>query len=76
MDRFQDTRIPYIPSDREGEEGFHELILDDSAGIVKAYEAVTQYCGFQPIEAGKTMGLAPYGKKNLNIPPNLFRRQW
>ena len=66
---FPGTRIPYIPSDREGEEGFHELILDDSAGIVKAYEAVTQYCGFQPIEAGKTMGLAPYGKKNLNIPP-------
>ena len=63
------TRIPYIPSEREGEEGFHELVLDDSAGITKAYEAVTQYCGFQPIEAGKTMGLAPYGKKNLNIPP-------
>ena len=66
---FPGTRIPYIPSDREGEEGFHELVLDDSAGIVKAYEAVTQYCGFQPIEAGKTMGLAPYGKKNSNIPP-------
>ena len=44
-------------------------MLDDSAGITKAYEAVTQYCGFQPIEAGKTMGLAPYGKKNSNIPP-------
>ena len=66
---FPGTRIPYIPSDREGEEGFHELVLDDSAGIVKAYEAVTQYCGFQPIEAGKTMGLAPYGKKNSKIPP-------
>ena len=63
------TRIPYIPSDREGEEGFHELVLDDAAGIVKAYEAVTQYCGFQPIEAGKTMGLAPYGKPNPKIPP-------
>jgi carbamoyltransferase len=62
------THITQIPSDREGEEGFHELVLDDSAGIVKAYEAVTQYCGFQPIEAGKTMGLAPYGKPNTNIP--------
>ena len=59
----------YIPSDREGEEGYHELVLDDAAGIVKAYEAVTQYCGFQAIEAGKTMGLFPYGKKNDNIPP-------
>ncbi len=63
------THVTQIPSDREGEEGYHELILDDSAGIVKAYEAVTQYCGFQPIEAGKTMGLAPYGKPNNKIPP-------
>ena len=53
-----------FPSDREEEEGTHEMILDDSAGIVKAYEAVTQYCGWAPIEAGKTMGLFPYGKEN------------
>ena len=63
------THVNQIASDREGEEGFHELVLDDSAGITKAYEAVTQYCGFQPIEAGKTMGLAPYGKPNPKIPP-------
>ena len=63
------THVHQIQSDREGEEGFHELVLDDTAGITKAYEAVTQYCGFQPIEAGKTMGLAPYGKKNSKIPP-------
>ena len=55
-------------SEREDEEGTHEFILDDSAGIVKAYEAVTQYCGWAPIEAGKTMGLFPYGSQNLNIP--------
>ncbi len=66
---FPGAHVPFIPSDREGEEGYHELVLDDSAGITKAYEAVTQYCGFQPIEAGKTMGLAPYGKPNNNIPP-------
>ncbi len=66
---FPSTVIPFIPSEREGEEGFHELVLDDSAGITKAYEAVTQYCGFQPIEAGKTMGLSPYGKPNDKIPP-------
>jgi len=58
-----------VPSDREGEPGTHELIIDDTAGIVKAYEAVTQYCGWQPIEAGKTMGLAPYGNSNDAIPP-------
>jgi len=57
-----------IESSREDEEGEHELVLDDTAGIVKAYEAVTKYCGFQFIEAGKTMGLAPYGKPNPNIP--------
>jgi len=56
-------------SDREGEQGTHELILDDSAGIVKAYEAVTQYCGFPPIEAGKTMGLFPYGGPADYFPP-------
>ena len=58
-----------VSSEREGEPGTHELIIDDTAGIVKAYEAVTQYCGWQPIEAGKTMGLAPYGKPNDGIPP-------
>jgi len=45
------------------------LILDDHVGIVKAYEAVTNYCGWQSIEAGKTMGLSPYGKPNDRIPP-------
>lgn len=39
-----------------------EVIVNDKAGIVKAYEAVTQFCGFSAIEAGKTMGLFPYGE--------------
>jgi len=63
------AHIPSMDSSREGEEGTHELVLDDSAGITKAYEAVTQYCGWAPIEAGKTMGLFPYGGPNSNIPP-------
>lgn len=54
-----------------GEEGTFELALTDRAGITKVYEAVTEYCGFSSIEAGKTMGLFPYGKKNDNI-PDLF----
>ena len=62
------VRIDKFGSEREEEEGSHELFLDDSAGIVKAYEAVTQYCGWAPIEAGKTMGLFPYGKENSEIP--------
>lgn len=58
-----------IPRNEWEEKGEFELCLDDTAGIVKAYEAVTQYCGWAPIEAGKTMGLFPYGKPNNNIPP-------
>jgi carbamoyltransferase len=47
---------------------YHEALLTDRAGIVKVYEAVTEYCGFSSIEAGKTMGLFPYGKENTTIP--------
>ena len=61
-------RFEEFSSEREGEEGTHEMILDETAGITKAYEAVTQYCGWAPIEAGKTMGLFPYGKPNDDIP--------
>lgn len=62
------ARIAEMDSTSEGEEGTHEMVLDESAGITKAYEAVTQYCGWAPIEAGKTMGLFPYGKPNDSIP--------
>jgi carbamoyltransferase len=41
-----------------------EVMINDKAGIVKAYEAVTRFCGFDSIEAGKTMGLFPYGEPN------------
>jgi carbamoyltransferase len=47
----------------------HDALVTDRAGITKVYEAVTQYCGWSSIEAGKTMGLFPYGKENPNIPP-------
>ena len=43
--------------------------VTEHPGIVKAYEAVTRYCGFQSIDAGKLMGLSPYGKPNSNLPP-------
>ena len=62
------AKIDEFTSSGEDEEGTHEFILDESAGITKAYEAVTQYCGWAPIEAGKTMGLFPYGKPNDKIP--------
>jgi carbamoyltransferase len=47
----------------------HEALITDRAGITKVYEAVTKWCGWAPIEAGKTMGLFPYGKPNDKIPP-------
>lgn len=55
-------------SERFGEEGTHIQLISGHAGIVKVYEAVTEYCGFNGIEAGKTMGLFPYGKPNDKIP--------
>jgi carbamoyltransferase len=59
-----------LPSDQFGEHGeTHEAWVTDRAGIVKTYEGVTEYCGFSAIEAGKTMGLFPYGKPNDKIPP-------
>jgi carbamoyltransferase len=66
--------IPNCPSgfygelDENGKERTHIAVITEKAGITKVYEAVTQYCGFSSIEAGKTMGLFPYGKPNINIP--------
>lgn len=60
--------IPDFDSSMYNEKGTHELLITDTAGITKVYEAVTQYCGFSSIEAGKTMGLFPYGQENSNIP--------
>lgn len=53
--------------DGNNKESF-EMIIDDACGIVKTYEAVTQWCGWSSIEAGKTMGLSAYGKPNPDIP--------
>lgn len=59
-----------VPHDHRGKpEDIHDVIFSDHAGITKCYEAMTNYCGFNFIEAGKAMGLAPYGQPNENIPP-------
>ena len=62
--------IGVMPLDEE-----KKVIVTEYPGIVKMYEAVTMYCGFSSIDAGKTMGLSPYGKPNANI-PELFRDNW
>ena len=58
--RFANNLLPKIRS--------HEYDVDDAITTTKAYEAVSEYLGFGPIEAGKTMGLAPYGEEDENIP--------
>ena len=58
--RYADGKTAYYRNDAEE--------FDNSVTITKAYEAVSQYLGFGFIEAGKTMGLAPYGKSNKAIP--------
>lgn len=42
--------------------------FDNTVTITKVYEAVSHYLGFGFIEAGKTMGLAPYGEPDSNLP--------
>jgi len=69
------TIDPVMPSEAYGEEGTHISIFSNNAGITKTYEAVTKYCGFQEIEAGKTMGLFRYGKPNKNIPALFLKDQ-
>ena len=44
---------------------------DSAVTLTKSYEAVSEWLGFGAIEAGKTMGLAPYGREDKNI-PDLF----
>ena len=60
---------PEVDGEFIGEPGNKISILnDDRGGITKVYEAVTQYLGWQPIEAGKTMGLFPYGIERKDLP--------
>lgn len=58
--RYSDGRTDYFTN------GVQEF--DNSVTLTKAFEAVSQYLGFGYIEAGKTMGLAPYGKASADIP--------
>jgi carbamoyltransferase len=56
-------------------EGTGACLVTEYPGLTKTYEAVTEYCGFSCIDAGKTMGLSPYGKENQEL-PELFRDGW
>lgn len=63
---FEKLNVPH--NNRGKPEDLHDVIFSDHPGITKCYEAMTNYCGFNFIEAGKAMGLAPYGKPNSKIP--------
>ena len=58
--RYADNNVPLVNAPF--------LQIDSTVTITKAYEAISHYLGFGYIEAGKTMGLAPYGKSDDNIP--------
>ena len=61
----------YIPNFEGGtweKDASFNVLLTDRAGLVKSYEAVTEFCGWSSIEAGKTMGLFPYGSSNEQFP--------
>lgn len=47
-------------------------IIDSAVSITKSYEAITSWLGWHYIEAGKTMGLASYGKNDPNLDMNYF----
>lgn len=50
-----------------------DLIIENSVNVTKLYESLTVYLGWSSFEAGKTMGLSSYGKKNSQI-PQLFKK--
>ena len=51
---------------------YKNVIKDLYVNLSQTYETVTMHLGWSRDEAGKTMGLAPYGKYNPNI-PNFFK---
>jgi carbamoyltransferase len=63
---FEKIQVPH--THRNKPEDLHDVMFSDHPGITKCYEAMTNFCGFNFIEAGKAMGLAPYGKPNPLIP--------
>lgn len=63
---YEKIQVPH--SHRGRDDVLHDVIFSDKPGITKCYEAMTDYCGFPFIEAGKAMGLASYGEEDPNIP--------
>ena len=47
---------------------FKNFCNDKAVNLSQAYETITMHLGWTKNEAGKTMGLAPYGNYNPNFP--------
>lgn len=60
----------FLNNNKSSIKSFNEEYTEN-CNIVKSYEAVTDFLGFHYIEAGKTMGLASYGKPNNKF-DNIF----
>lgn len=52
-----------------------QLVAETSTvGVGLLYEAITRLVGFGPLQAGKTMGLAPFGSGATSVPVDLSGR--
>ena len=52
-----------------------EYQVSSEITIAKAYEAITEFLGWETLEGGKTMGLSSYGKENSSL-PHLLNKEW
>ena len=59
-----------LPSPYWSEDNFYS----DRVSIGQAFRTVSRYCGFDEIEAGKTMGLSAYG--HPDTPVDLFNEEY
>lgn len=60
----EDTESFYLGNGSTIKKNGGNPLPDPKKGIVRAYESFTSYFGWTSDEAGKTMGLAPYGDKS------------
>lgn len=58
--------LDHIKIAKSEQNGDQISLYTSRAGVTKCYEAITELCGFSPIDAGKTMGLSSYGKLEEN----------
>lgn len=68
-----DYKTLYETNDRTANAEIH---LAPTCSTPVLYESVTQLIGFHQEDVGKTMGMAPYGKPNEEIPPFAVKNEY